>query len=482
MRNILLSAIVLAFVLPELSAQTFTELPQTPLFPRITLSSFDFADIDGDDDQDLLLTGLDDQNQPAVKLFKNDGDGNFTEETDIPFTGVFESTVNFADVDGDNDMDVLITGAINIVNESSTLYINDGAGNFTAINNTPFVGVQKGAVAFADIDGDDDLDLLITGENNLDEPVSALYENNGAGAFTEIGDNTIFAIERGSVSFSDVDGDNDLDLFIFGINGFFGNTALYDNDGSGNFTLTSTDFATPSNGVSGFADLDGDNDPDLLITGFSFSSGESSTQLYINDGSGNFTEIENSITGGFTDSSLAFADVDGDNDNDILFTGGFDGDATAKLFTNDGSGNFTEVTDFPVQGAREGQIGFVDVNSDNLPDIFITGTNSFNRNAKLYINETTVANQNVAPFSFDLNLFPNPSATNLLNIHFTTTASSRITMKVFDNYGRLLVDQEALVNLGTQKLVIDLHPLEPGNYILELSDGGRKGSKQFIIR
>ncbi len=61
---------------------------------------------------------------------------NFTEVTGTPFTGVALSSIAFADVDGDNDQDVLITG-LNLVQQGtpgdriSKLYTNDGAGNFS---------------------------------------------------------------------------------------------------------------------------------------------------------------------------------------------------------------------------------------------------------------------------------------------------------------------------------------------------------------
>jgi hypothetical protein len=92
---------------------------------------------------------------------------NFTEVTGTPFTGVAQSSIAFADVDGDNDLDVLITG-LNFMGQPpgvriSKLYTNDGVGNFTEVFGTPFAGVEEGSIAFADVDGDNDQDVLITG-------------------------------------------------------------------------------------------------------------------------------------------------------------------------------------------------------------------------------------------------------------------------------------------------------------------------------
>ena len=79
------------------------------------------------------------------------------------FDGVFYSSIAFADIDNDNDQDVLITGYIDWGQPNTKLYTNDGSGNFAEVTGTPFDGVRDGSIAFADIDNDNDQDLLITG-------------------------------------------------------------------------------------------------------------------------------------------------------------------------------------------------------------------------------------------------------------------------------------------------------------------------------
>ena len=64
------------------------------------------------------------------------------------FDGVDRSSIAFADVDRDNDPDVLITGYSN--SESiAKLYENDGIGNYTEVTGTPFDGVRFSSIAFA---------------------------------------------------------------------------------------------------------------------------------------------------------------------------------------------------------------------------------------------------------------------------------------------------------------------------------------------
>ncbi|PTB90500.1 hypothetical protein C9994_17350, partial [Marivirga lumbricoides] len=69
----------------------------------------------------------------------------------------------YADVDGINGLDVLITGTNNKNELISKLYINDGTGNYTEKIGTPFVGVTESSVAFADVDGNGSPDVLISG-------------------------------------------------------------------------------------------------------------------------------------------------------------------------------------------------------------------------------------------------------------------------------------------------------------------------------
>ena len=88
------------FLTQILSAQTFTEVPQSPPFEGIEASSIAFSDVNGDNYPDVLLTGVDSSFAPVAKLYTNDGMGNFTEVLDTPFEPVGLSSIAFSDVDG----------------------------------------------------------------------------------------------------------------------------------------------------------------------------------------------------------------------------------------------------------------------------------------------------------------------------------------------------------------------------------------------
>ena len=423
----------------------FTELENAPI-ENLELTSASFRDIDGDDDQDLIISGRDDLEVGITKLYINDGQGNFEEVINTPF-GNFNGTTKFADVDGDNDQDVMISGLGTF--EITRLYLNDGVGNFSSsssgftglknssivfsdvdgdddqdviisgeqgsgsssvqvtklyINNgfgnfsntnTPFVDVTRGSIAFSDIDADNDKDVLITGRNghsiNATEE-SKLYLNDGQGNFTEIIDQPFDGVENSSVTFVDVDGDNDQDVMISGDNNGGGKSRLYLNDGEGNFKKANP-FENSNGGMTAFADIDGDNDEDLFITGrysdlYTGTIFELRTHLYLNDGQGNFTEIMNIPFDPVFLGTISFEDFDGDNDLDLLLTGSNNSsEKTAKLYLNDGQGNFTEMVNTPFEGVVSGSVAISDIDSDGDKDILITGRNSSNNStSNLYIN------------------------------------------------------------------------------------------------
>ncbi|MGK0389350.1 MAG: hypothetical protein ACI94Y_002090 [Maribacter sp.] len=367
---------------PLLLAQySFTEMP-TP-FTGVVNSSIAFADINGDGHQDVLITGgINSYGAGSTQLYQNDGKGVFTALI-TPFESLSNSSVAFADVNGDSYPDVLTTGKTESSEYIARLYTNDGKGIFKEVA-TPFDGVDYGSVAFADVNGDNHQDVLITGESEGGY-IAKLYQNNGRGTFTEIA--TPFeGVRTSSIAFADVNSDGDLDVLItgFSISKSTGITQLYENDGRGTFTEMSSPFEAVSNGSVAFADVNGDNYPDVLITGA--TSEESIAELYINDGKGIFTKSATSFQG-VTRSSIAFADVNGDDYPDVLITGYAEPRGLiTQLYENDGTGLFSRITMPFVPGVGSSSVDFADVDGDNRQDLLITGRTHSSYVAKLYKN------------------------------------------------------------------------------------------------
>lgn len=295
----------------------------------VSNSSIAFADVDNDIDLDLLITGGTGSGASAssriTKLYLNDGSGNFTPSTNA-FDGVYLGSVAFADVDGDSDLDVLITG-LNSSNFATTkLYLNNGTGIFTEDTAVLFPGVLYSSVAFADVDGDDDQDVLITG-NSGSSRISKLYLNDGSGTFTEDISVPFIAVQYGAVAFADIDVDGDQDVVITGQYTNANSTSrLYLNDGSGTFTLKFTSFISVYHSSIALSDVDQDGDLDVMINGA--STNIVGSQLSLNDVNGDFSEtilFDEAPYG-----SVDFADVNGDDKPDLLVTGS----GIAKLYLN----------------------------------------------------------------------------------------------------------------------------------------------------
>lgn len=231
---------------------------------------------------------------------------------------------------------------------------------------------------FADLDGDGDLDLF-TGEVNG----QILHYRNDDGNFNQVtgSDNPLDGIDVGFVStptFVDIDGDGDLDLF----SGEFNGTILFFRNDGGAF-VEQIGAANPFNGVDigtysniAFADIDGDGDEDAFL-----GLADGTVAYYRNDG-GAFTPQQgtlnplNGIDVGEPDaqdfSFPSFADVDGDGDEDALIGEVF---GRVRYYENEG-GAFTERTgsSSPLEDIRLGFYAapaFADIDGDGDVDAAI---------------------------------------------------------------------------------------------------------------
>ncbi|HKK87636.1 MAG TPA: FG-GAP-like repeat-containing protein [Saprospiraceae bacterium] len=472
-----------------LSAQTFTEKTGTP-FEGVYGGSVVFADVDRDGDKDALIVGnkLGFGIEAIAKLYENDGRGNFIENTEVIFDPVKSATTAFSDVDNDDDEDVIIAGyeidsvgAVPIIK----LYENDGQGIFSEKTDIPFDPVVQSTISFSDVDGDGDQDLLITGATSLTGGgrISKMFLNDGTGNFSERTGTPFQAVSIGSVAFSDVDGDDDQDVLITGQNDLLERVAkLYINDGEGNYSEKTAPFEEVLLSSVAFSDVDGDDDQDVLIIGEN-SSSDRIAKLYMNDGSGNFTEKMGTPFDGVFEGSITFSDVNGDNASEILLTGGNNSNnGISKLYMNDGSGNFTEKTDTPFDGVFMSSVAFSDVDGDDDQDLLITGSGNMEPIAKLYINDGTVSTDELnLDTSLDLQLFPNPSAPDRLYVNYTAVNEGEADIFIYDMKGARVMDKQKWKSSGDQPLTIDISSLPQGSYVLELEDGQRKGRAKFVV-
>lgn len=257
-------------------------------------------------------------------------------------------------------------------------------GEFAASGNINLPPITKGEVAWGDYDSDNDLDILLTGNN-----VSAIYRNDGNGAFVDFGAN-FPGMTDSHCAWGDYDRDGDLDVLISGLTSVSRYSRIYRNDGT-KFTDIFAGLTDCSKGDVVWGDYDLDGDLDALVTGET-NSGRVAN-LYRNDGGDNFTWVDAGFTG-VSESSAAWGDYDNDGDQDLLLSGTTNGSVTGgltHLYQNDGLGNFISVST-SLDNISSGSVSWGDFNQDGFLDVLMTGWSSgagYPRMAKIYQNNTT---------------------------------------------------------------------------------------------
>ncbi len=241
-----------------------------------------------------------------------------------------------------------------------------------------------GGIAAADIDQDGDIDLYLVGG---DGSTNMLFRNDGNNQYTDVSAaSKLDALHMGSgPAFADIDGDGDLDLFVGSVDG--DPIYLFRNDGNQftDVTQNSGISVTADNTISAsFSDYDQDGDLDLFLAHWGNRPRPDTESLWQNNGDGTFTSA--SIPSGIADQLIGpqgglsdlfdysftpvFSDIDGDGDPDLLLASDFE---TSKVFTNNGDGTFLDTTDRDVIIDRNGMGNAVgDYDNDGDMDWFVT--------------------------------------------------------------------------------------------------------------
>jgi len=373
--------------------------------PNTDTLDVDFADVDGDGDLDIFVADGTATPEPRPnKVYINDGDGNFTDETTIRLPGqpANSTEVDFADIDSDGDLDAIVANL-----GPNQLLLNNGNGFFTdiSITNLPppslnFLEDISSEARFVDVNGDEFPDILVANENPFNpDPLGGAQNriliNNGLGYFTDETNERIPMRTDQSQGFvdGDIDNDGDPDLIVVNI----GQDLALINDGFGHFSDETTGrfpITSDSTRKGVLADFNDDGCLDLFMG----NSRNQQNRLYFNNCHGVFVDATtngNVPQRADTTTDVDVVDMDNDGDLDIYITNagdflvghGFLGDKNIYL-RNNGHGKFHDKTDvyFP-RGVFDPSTNaeFGDVDGDGDLDLLIGNSTSIGGEETLYI-------------------------------------------------------------------------------------------------
>jgi hypothetical protein len=221
----------MALLVPvEVAAQDRTFAPDPDILLGLKTdrsASLTFADLDGDDDLDVIVANGRHWTQPN-EIFINNGDGRFT----LGYTLGDELTTSYAvpagDLDGDGDLDIVVGND----RAPNLIYLNDGHARFELAGNLDDVTDLTRGVYLSDLDGDTDLDVIVANRR----AANTIYLNDGVGGFDR---KKSFGTSEDStikMALGDLDGDGFPDIGVAnsdGLNGIHLNLAVDSDPGSG---------------------------------------------------------------------------------------------------------------------------------------------------------------------------------------------------------------------------------------------------------
>ncbi|MFN0057676.1 MAG: CRTAC1 family protein [Planctomycetota bacterium] len=354
------------------------------------------GDYDNDGDLDLYLVA---HGGAAGCLYRNNGDGTFTDVTQAAELGAlgFGHMAMFLDLDNDrfDDLCVFNDSVSGGAAPFSTVYRNIGGVRFERVVDSglfPTARTLGGATA-GDYDRDGKLDLYIV---SWFDSRNYLYRNEGHCRFRDVtGAAQLLRVEtlveHWSPLFFDANGDGWPDLFC-GVD--FAEDYLFLNQQNGTFGYVDMAYSIGNDMGLAAGDFDNDGDTDLYTTNITAPTDPAGccNWLYVNDGAGQFTNQAGAR--GIVDTGwgwgTSFFDADLDGDLDLLAVSGWqqpEWQTPARFFVNDGTGHYTEgaaAANIAHTGNTRGLLVF-DADRDQDLDVLVQDVHG---KAQLYRNDT----------------------------------------------------------------------------------------------
>ena len=306
------------------------------------------ADLDNDDLPDLITFNF---TEGTLWWYRNTGGLNFEAVGILTdnLTPVTLNDVQTADLEDDGDMDILLS-----TDNGLQVFTNDSNGIFTT---TTVSNISTNTATAGDLDGDEDLDLVIK-ENSPDQVVVYFQQDDGSWSGEQFVSTCIGNV--GQVEVIDMDQDGDEDLFFARINTRIG---WFDNDGAGNFSLRENISAILPSVCHG-VDLNDDGNLDLLTYRSGLTTDQPKVAWYPNQDD-SFPERRHVIIH-FLDSNrptFAAADLDQDGDQDLVVQ-----HQQIRRSMNQGEDRLS-IPEVVANGSAGRDVILRDANGDEFPDL-----------------------------------------------------------------------------------------------------------------
>ena len=360
------------------------------------------ADINQDGVRDLIVTrfGPTDTANPYHSVVALLGNGNGSFQSPLRSNVYSPGPLAVTDMNGDGKLDLVVGNHLGstLGNSALSLLLGNGDGTFQPPQSL-FSGVSDAAIAVADVNSDHISDILAAGAGSPDG-VSVLL-GNGNGTFRNA---QIFPVrfDPRAIIVRDLNGDGILDIATANVSGYTVSVLL----GNGNGTFQAErQFPSGSNPFSLAAeDLNHDGILDLIVGNeISFSKGDfaagrgsntDTVSVLFGNGDGTF-QARQTFTVDNGPHSVAIADINADNNADIVAVNRISDDVS--VLTGNGDGTFPTQKRFAT-GNFPSSLVVGDFNGDRIRDAVTT--NSLSSDLSLLLGNgdgTFQARQSFAP-------------------------------------------------------------------------------------
>jgi hypothetical protein len=453
--------------------------------PGMSSGSVAVADFNNDGYMDLLVTGeqyvANADNISHTKIYINNKMGDFVHfPTNLP--QITTGHASAMDFNNDGLIDVALAGRIGSFTFITKLFRNEGNGVFSEVELPGVQGLRYSKVRWGDYNADGYMDLLITGSwDNQQNSITYIYKNNGDETFTKAYE--LPGVRLGDIQWADLNNSGYLDIVMNGIFNevvWLGRIYVYE-PVQQVFTLVDTIVDMRASNIS-LCDFNNDNSVDFMLTG-RYNFQDYRTILYQNK-----WHIENTLP-----EPPASIDVSIGNSMIYLsWPEGSDSESTItynlRIGSSPGASDIFNSYGLPNGMLTVPAFGNMGTNNSvllpwNHTGTFYASVQSVDASLKgsAWSPETSFVGTTEIMQTKETRIFPNP-AKNHVFIETFLTKSGSVTIEIADMTGKVWQKNNYEMSVGEfrQQLNLD-NKLTQGIYIIRIISADRTDSQLLRI-